>query len=128
MTEKPFIMAKPIQPLGKTQSRTAKLPVKGTKDFEQILQQEMQEVNGLKFSRHAAERLEARKINLDQAQLGRLHEAVVKAEAKGAKESLILVDDLAFIVSVRNRTVVTAVDGDYRKGNIFTNIDSAVIN
>ena len=56
-----------------------------------------------------------------------LKDAVNKAEAKGAKESLILMDQLALVVSVKNRTVITAVDGASLKDNVFTNIDSAVI-
>jgi len=52
---------------------------------------------------------------------------VTRADEKGAKDSLVLLRDLAFIVNVKNRTVVTAVDGEHLKDNVFTNIDSAVI-
>ncbi len=124
MVEKPFIMPKPIQPVGKTPSSPAQVPAKSAIPFNQILQQQIQE---LKFSRHAQERLEARKITLSSSQLTRLHEAVKKAQAKGAQESLVLLDDLAFVVSIKNKTVITAVDGESRKNNVFTNIDSAII-
>lgn len=128
MIEKPFIMPKPIQPIGKPQTTPGQVPSRATVPFNQILQQELQQTEALKFSRHALERLEARNITLDKEQMGRLNEAVQKAQAKGARESLVLLDDLAFVVSVKNRTVITAVDGDNRKENVFTNIDSAVIN
>ncbi|MDN5375173.1 MAG: hypothetical protein PWQ39_213 [Thermacetogenium sp.] len=81
----------------------------------------------LKFSRHAQERIARREISLEAAHLERIEAAVEKAAAKGARDSLILVDNLAFIVSIRNRTVVTAMDENSMKGNVFTNIDSAVI-
>ncbi|MFY9377457.1 MAG: hypothetical protein WAP58_04595 [Peptococcia bacterium] len=60
--------------------------------------------------------------------MSRLNEAVHKAQATGSRESLIMVDDLVFVVSIKNKTVITAVDGESRKDNVFTNIDSAVIN
>ncbi len=81
----------------------------------------------LKFSRHAQERIARRGIPLDSGRLQRIQEAVDKAAAKGARDSLILLDNLAFVVSVKNRTVVTAVDESSLRGNVFTNIDSAVI-
>lgn len=81
----------------------------------------------LKFSAHAQARLAARNISITPADVERLKNAVDKAAAKGAKESLILMDSVAYVVSVKNRTVVTAVGGDSMKENVFTNIDSAVI-
>jgi len=95
------------------------------KSFEQILDEKL---NGeLKFSRHAKERLKTRSIQLDESDLGRLQNAVSKARGKGARDSLILMDELALVVSVKNNTVVTVVDGQSLKENVFTNIDSAVI-
>lgn len=81
----------------------------------------------LKFSAHAQARLAARNIYITPADMERLKNAVDKAAAKGARESLILVGNVAYVVSVKNRTVVTAVDGESMKENVFTNIDSAVI-
>jgi flagellar operon protein len=52
---------------------------------------------------------------------------VGQAEAKGSKDSLILLDDLALVVSVQNRLVVTAMDEQSSKEHVFTNIDSVVI-
>jgi flagellar operon protein len=101
-------------------------PVGETKEsgFQSVLQEELR---GLTFSRHAQERLEARKIQLNDSDLTNLQNAVNRAEEKGSKDSLVLLRDMAFIVSVRNRTVVTAMDSEHMKQNVFTNIDSAVI-
>lgn len=90
--------------------------------FEKLLQQNM-----LKFSNHAVKRLEQRGIEIPSEQLSRISDAVDQAAAKGSKESLILMNDMALIVNVKNRTVVTAMDGGSMKDNVFTNIDSAVI-
>lgn len=90
--------------------------------FETVLQQKM-----LKFSNHAAKRLEQRGIELGSRELEQISSAVDKAAAKGSKESLILMKDMALIVSVQNRTVVTAMDGNSMKDNVFTQIDSAII-
>ena len=68
-----------------------------------------------------------RGIDITANRMDRITDAVDKASAKGARDSLILVDDLALVVSVKNRTVITAIDGSSLKGNVFTNIDSAVI-
>lgn len=81
----------------------------------------------LKFSAHAQTRLQSRNISLQPAQMTRLQDAVQKAESKGSRDSLVMMDDLAMVVSVKNRTVVTVVDRDSMKQNVFTNIDSAVI-
>lgn len=82
----------------------------------------------LVFSKHAMNRLQERNIDLTKEQMNRLQEGTEKANKKGINESLVMVDDLAFIVSVKNRTVITAVDQMESKENIFTNIDGAVIN
>jgi flagellar operon protein len=81
----------------------------------------------LHFSGHALQRLERRGIDVDAASLARLHGGVARAAAKGSRDSLVLVDDTAFVVSVRNRTVVTAVGREHMHDQVFTGIDSAVI-
>lgn len=81
----------------------------------------------LKFSKHASGRLEDRNIRMTDSQLERLTEGTVKARNKGIKESLVMVDSLAFIVNVPSQTVVTAMDQTESNDNIFTNIDGAVI-
>ena len=81
----------------------------------------------LKFSKHAAGRLEDRNIRMTESQMERLTEGTVRAQMKGIKDSLVMVDSLAFIVNVPNQTVVTAMDQTETNDNIFTNIDGAVI-
>jgi flagellar operon protein len=81
----------------------------------------------LRFSKHALERVQRRGIALDPTTLGRLHEGVGRAAGKGSRDSLVLVDGTAFVVSVPNRTVITAVGSEHMREHIFTNIDSAVI-
>lgn len=93
-------------------------------NFDAIFQEELEKV---KFSSHAAKRLESRNIQLSEVELGKLQDAVEKAEAKGAKDSLVLMDKTAFIVNVPNKTVVTAMLLDERGDNVFTNIDSVVL-
>ena len=97
--------------------------------FEQILKQNLKssENSELKFSKHASMRLMNRNIQLTQSQNERLENGVKAASEKGINESLVLVDSLAFIVNVPNRTVVTAMDQKETISNIFTNIDGAVI-
>lgn len=94
--------------------------------FEAVFAQEVAK-GGLRFSAHAEKRLASRAIPFSPGELGNLSAAVDRAAAKGAREALILVGDTAFVVSVRNRTVITAIDGPNLKENVFTNIDSAVI-
>jgi flagellar operon protein len=81
----------------------------------------------VRFSAHAQTRLQSRQIALEAGHLDRLQGAVQRAASKGARDALVLMDDLAMVVSVVNRTVVTVVDRDNLKQNVFTNIDSAVI-
>lgn len=100
-------------------------PVAPGASFQQVLQRELT-AGQIKFSAHAQQRL-ALRSGLSDAEMKRLLDGVAKAEQKGARESLILMDNLALIVSVKNRTVITAVDGQRMKENVFTNIDSAVI-
>lgn len=93
-------------------------------DFQKILDKQL---GDLKFSAHAQQRLASRQIRLTPQEMDGLKEAVGKAEAKGARESLVVMDRVALVVSVKNRTVITAVDSGSMKDNVFTQIDSAVI-
>lgn len=98
--------------------------------FQDILQQQLgakERVQELKFSKHATQRLDQRDIALSADQSQRLEAGVQKASEKGIKESLVIVDSLAFIVNVPNQTVVTAMDQTESMDNVFTNIDGAVI-
>ena len=94
--------------------------------FEQVLQN-TQSSNEVKFSKHAASRLNDRNIELTSEQLERLKDGTKKAGEKGIQESLVLVDELAFIVNTKSNTVITAMDQSETKENVFTNIDGAVI-
>jgi flagellar operon protein len=81
----------------------------------------------IKLSAHAQQRLASRQINLDQKDWERIHAGIEKAAAKGSKDALVMSDKAALVVSIKNRTVITAVDPASLKENVFTNIDSAVI-
>jgi len=95
------------------------------KSFTDILKSKTTEE--LKFSAHASSRLKSRNIEVTPDIMGKLEKAVTEAGNKGARDSLILVKDLAFIVNIPNKTVITAMDGESIRDNVFTNIDSTVI-
>ncbi len=97
------------------------------KTFDEILSQKVAEQTKLKFSAHALRRMENRNIHPTSTELERLNQGFEKAREKGAMSSLILVDDMAYVVSVKNNTVVTALDKDAAQGNVFSNIDSVAI-
>ena len=92
--------------------------------FADILQSATKKVS---FSNHAMQRMESRNLNLSTQDLQKLDDTVDMMAKKGARESLIYMNDMALVVSVANRTVITAMDGKSAKENIFTNIDSAAI-
>lgn len=99
----------------------------GNKDFNQILQSIQSKDDEIKFSKHAAERLNSREMNLNPEEMSRLKTAFNKAESKGVKDALFLMDDKAFIANIKNKTIITTVNKEQLKDNIFTNIDGAVI-
>lgn len=94
--------------------------------FEDILRQKAQLDGDVKFSKHANQRLESRNISLSNSQISRLNQGVNQARDKSINESLVMMDNLAFIVNIKNNTVVTAIEQG-EAGNVFTNIDGAVI-
>ena len=96
-------------------------PVEGPSFMETL-----EHVQGVRFSNHAIKRLQSREINLNSDNVNRLSDAIDKAEKRGGKSSLVMVDDLAFIVNVHDRTVVTALDTNQRGEGVFTQIDSVV--
>ncbi len=100
---------------GKTQA--------GSDSFSSIFEQELDKV---KFSNHALKRLESRNIQIGDQDLNKIQDAVNKAEQKGSKDSLVMMNDTAFIVNIPNRTVVTAMPVGDSNENVFTNIDSVV--
>lgn len=98
--------------------------------FRSVLESATAQPSGsepLKFSAHAMQRLQSRNITLTGDDVARMNAMADKAAAKGAKQSLFIVRDTAMVVSIKNRTVITAVDQDSMKENVFTNIDSAAI-
>lgn len=117
----PFVPVGGVSELGRQSQRMPSAP---QTPFAEILQDE---VGKLKFSAHAQSRITSRDMNLSDEDMKRLENAVNKADDKGAKDSLVLLRDMAFIVSVRNRTVITALKGEQAQENVFTNIDSAIV-
>ncbi len=113
----PFI---PITQSGDFKSTTVQ---SGENSFNSIFQQELEKI---KFSSHALKRLETRNIQLNETDINKIQDAVSKAEQKGSKNSLVMVNDTAFIVNIPNRTVVTAMPVNESSENVFTNIDSVV--
>ncbi len=101
------------------------------RSFAEILSEKSNDntvsASGITFSKHAAERLNDRNIELSDKQLERLNAGTKEAGDKGINSSLVMVDDLAFIVNTKSNTVVTAMDPGNSDKNVFTNIDGAVI-
>lgn len=94
-----------------------------TNRFDAIFKEELEKV---KFSSHALKRLESRNIQLSETEMNKIQDAVQKAESKGSRDSLVMMDKTAFIVNIPNKTVVTAIDVTNSSENVFTNIDSVV--
>jgi flagellar operon protein len=96
----------------------------GGASFADVLTRETSKV---RFSSHALQRIERRGIDVGPNELARLSQGVARAAQKGARESVVFIDGTAFVVSVRNNTVITAVGREHMREHVFTNIDSAVI-
>jgi flagellar operon protein len=105
------------------------IPPSGSASFRAVLDQTQAAPASeqLRFSAHAMQRLASRNITLTGDDVARMNAMADKAAAKGAKQSLFILRDTALVVSIKNRTVITAVDQDSMKENVFTNIDSAAI-
>ena len=113
----------PTQPTATPATGAAGAPANGP-SFQELLDKQ---TSSLQFSRHALQRLQQRGIQLDQPTLGRLTEGVQRAAGKGSRDSVVFVDGTAYVVSVANNTVITAVGSEHMRQQVFTNIDSAVI-
>ena len=112
---------------GIPQTGTAKLTESlGTSSFDDILKEQL-ETSGLNFSKHAVNRVVERNIDVSDDNMERLNAGVKIAREKGLDDTLILVDKSAYVVSVKNNTVITTVSDDDLKGNCFTNIEGTVI-
>jgi flagellar operon protein len=128
-------MAAPVQRVGDVPGTTAPSgapagrtrPGAGGRSFAAVLAEQGRAQQALHFSAHALDRVRRRDISMDAATLARLESGTARVAAKGGREALILVDDTAYVVSVRNSTVITAVGRDQMKDQVFTNIDSAAI-
>jgi len=122
-----------FQPPVKSQStmvqtglRNATIPAQ----FQHLLEQEIDQsktASGIQFSKHANLRMQQRGLALDETQIQQLDQAVDKAAAKGARDALVLMNDQAFIVNIKQRTVITAMDANELQDHVVTQIDSAVI-
>ena len=123
----------PVAPARREGHGSAANPAPSGPSFSDVLQEQIATrgpaiaTGSLRFSAHAQTRLQSRSIPFGPEEVARLEAAVNKAQAKGSRESLVLMDGVALVVSVKNRTVITAVDAASLKDNVFTNIDSAVI-
>jgi flagellar operon protein len=95
--------------------------------FAELLSEQLQKGQNIRFSKHAEQRLATRNVRLTGHQMQEISRAVDLADKKGIRDSLILMKDLAFIVNVPSKVVVTAMDGESIKNNVFTNIDGAVL-
>ena len=107
--------------------QTQRKPAGGANDFAGALRTEVAKQGGVKMSAHAAKRLAERNVEFSADDQARLEAAVDRIDSKGADKSLVLMDNLALVVSARNRVVITALDSASAKDGVFTNIDSAVI-
>jgi flagellar operon protein len=127
MNDRMTIIPRPIttpQP-GRTTPQASGISRNGP-GFAEILKSRLARPE-VKFSGHANARMEQRGIMMTPDQTARLTQAVAKVDAKGGRDSLVLIDDLAMVVSIKNQTVVTVAERDQLQDNVFTNIDSAVI-
>jgi len=123
-----ILFPNPVQPARTERPQQQKTATGQVLDspFSRVLDAKLP-TQGVKFSQHAQDRLRARNITFSANDIANLEGAVNSVAQKGGKESLVMMGDAALVVSVTNRTVVTAMDRSQMKGNIFTNIDSAVV-
>ncbi|HZO92341.1 MAG TPA: TIGR02530 family flagellar biosynthesis protein [Candidatus Baltobacteraceae bacterium] len=114
----------PVRPQGVP----VQVPPAGGSSFRDVLRSTTSTAGQpLKFSAHAQQRLASRNITLSSDDVAKMNAMADQAAAKGAKQSLFMMRDVAMVVSIQNRTVITAVDQSSMKNNVFTNIDSAAI-
>ena len=112
----------PFIPLQGHNNDTPKIKEVG-ESFDSIFQRELEKI---KFSSHALKRLEERQIQLSGDEMLKINSAVERAEQKGAKDSLVMMNSTAFIINIPNKTIITALPVEESSENVFTNIDSVV--
>lgn len=118
-----------IKPITSPKHQTKVKQTQNTGQFKDLFQQTLDNISDkqISFSNHAAKRMQERGINLTDVDMEKLEDAISSAAAKGSRDALVLLNKTAYVVSVNNKTVVTAVDENSTQNNIFTNIDSAII-
>ncbi|AJA47892.1 flagellar operon protein [Clostridium pasteurianum DSM 525 = ATCC 6013] len=116
-----------VEPIGNFHERKISTPTKISTNFNDILNEKINKNESFIISKHAEQRLSSRNISFNEQDMKNINEAINKAEQKGARNSLILYKDVALITSIKNRTVITAVDKNSAKDNVFTNVDSVVL-
>lgn len=116
----------PNTPLVPAGTSSPQAPASGP-SFADVLAQQSAGSTTPTFSKHALERLSRRGVDMDAQTLGRLTEGIQRAASKGSNNSVVMVDGTAYVASVKNNTVITAVTPEAMKSHVFTNIDSAVI-
>jgi flagellar operon protein len=127
MSDKITLIPQPIvPPSARTGGKINRQNTPSGASFDEVFSKELNSKE-IGFSRHAQQRMASRNIDLSPAELVRLNEAVGQVRAKGGRDSLVMLNDNALIVSVKNNQVVTVVDKDSLKDNVFTKIDSAII-
>lgn len=97
------------------------------KSFDEVLANINKNKEDIKFSKHAAKRLVNRNMNINLNEMKRLETAFEQAKTKGVKDALIIMDNKAFIANINSKTIITTVNKNQLKENVFTNIDGAVI-
>lgn len=99
---------------------------KNTASFKSVLEDKLKKESFI-ISNHAALRLQDRNISLNESDMKKINDGINKAQEKGCKDCLILYKDVAMVASIKNRTIITAVDKESSRGNVFTNIDGVVL-
>lgn len=118
--------------INRIQPKASDVPNRNTsansnKGFDSILQSAVSNIQEIKLSKHAQARMIERNISLTKPQMEKIGDAVNRANSKGIRDSLVLLDKIALIVNIPSRTIVTTVDEKSIKESVFTNIDGAVI-
>lgn len=95
--------------------------------FQDVLNNRIRSNNSLHFSSHAAKRISERNMKLTPSHFSRLEEGLGRVKEKGSQSSLLIMDETAFVVNIKNQTVITAMNQETTRSNVFTNIDSVAI-
>lgn len=113
--------------LNKQNQQNIKVNRPSGQSFQDVLSKVKSSNEEVKLSKHAKARLDQRNISLSEADMKKIGDAIDKADEKGIKDALILMDNKAFVANIKNKTIITASTSEQLKENVFTNIDGAVI-